>query len=90
MDLGVRRAVPGDEAILRELRLQALSEAPEAFGSTYERELARTNSDWQRWLSRGATFILDEPQGARGMAAGLPDATSRACIGRGCSCLGQI
>jgi len=41
----LRRAVPGDEPILRELRLQALSEVPEAFGSTYERELARTPSD---------------------------------------------
>lgn len=35
----VRRTVVGDEAILRDLRLQAMSDAPEAFGSTYEREL---------------------------------------------------
>jgi hypothetical protein len=33
----VRRAVVGDEPGLRELRLQALSDAPAAFGSTYER-----------------------------------------------------
>jgi GNAT superfamily N-acetyltransferase len=71
----LRRAVFGDESIMRELRLQALSEAPEAFGSTYEKELARTTSDWQRWLSPGVTFILDEPEGARGIVAGVPDAT---------------
>jgi len=41
----VRRAVPGDEPILRTLRLEALAEAPEAFGSTYDRELARTTAD---------------------------------------------
>jgi hypothetical protein len=57
--LAERRAALGDEPVLRELRLQALSEAPDAFGSTYERELARTTSDWQRWLSPGVTFILE-------------------------------
>ena len=71
----MRRAVPGDEAILREVRLQALSDAPDAFGSTYERELARTMSDWQRWLSPGVTFILDEPGGASGIVAGQRDVT---------------
>lgn len=39
--MNVRRAAPGDEAVLRALRLEALSEAPEAFGSTSDRELAR-------------------------------------------------
>jgi hypothetical protein len=34
----VRRAVPGDEPILRKLRLQALADSPAAFGSTYDRE----------------------------------------------------
>jgi hypothetical protein len=38
----VRRAMPGDEPILRALRLQALSDTPDAFGSTYERELGHT------------------------------------------------
>ncbi len=37
--MNVRRAVVGDETILRELRLQALSDEPYAFGSTLEREL---------------------------------------------------
>jgi GNAT superfamily N-acetyltransferase len=76
----VRRAVAGDEPILRELRLQALSDAPDAFGSTYERELARTTSDWQRWLSPGVTFILEEPQSASGIVAGGRDAASPAIV----------
>jgi ribosomal protein S18 acetylase RimI-like enzyme len=69
----VRRAVLGDEPILREVRLQALSDAPIAFGSTYEREIARTTEDWQQWMSPGVAFILYEPEGARGMVAGLRD-----------------
>jgi GNAT superfamily N-acetyltransferase len=78
--MGLRRAVLGDEPILRELRLQALSDAPEAFGSSYERELARTTADWQRWLSPGVTFILDEPTGPSGIVAGQPDATDPAVV----------
>jgi ribosomal protein S18 acetylase RimI-like enzyme len=68
-----RRAVPGDESILRALRIQALTDAPEAFGSTLERELARTTDDWQRWLSPGATFILDVAGQPRGLVAARRD-----------------
>lgn len=76
----VRRAALGDEPILREIRLQALSDAPDAFGSTYEREVARSASDWQRWMSPGVTFVLDEPAGARGMVAGVRDETDPAVV----------
>jgi GNAT superfamily N-acetyltransferase len=78
--VSVRRAVIGDEPILRELRLQALSDAPDAFGSTYQRELARTTADWQRWLSPGVTFILEEPHGASGIVAGGRDASDPAIV----------
>ena len=71
--LTVRRAVVGDEPILRALRLEALAEAPEAFGSTYDRELARTTADWRRWLSPGVTLILEDAGAARGLVAGLHD-----------------
>jgi ribosomal protein S18 acetylase RimI-like enzyme len=76
----LRRAVLGDEPILRALRLEALSVDPDAFGSTYDRELARTTADWQRWLSPGATFILDVPSGANGLVAGQPDATDPTAV----------
>jgi ribosomal protein S18 acetylase RimI-like enzyme len=76
----LRRAVLGDEPVLRALRLQALSEAPAAFGSTHDRELARTTADWQRWLSPGVTFILDAPGGANGLVAGQPDATDPTAV----------
>src|SRR5262249_26236037 len=70
----VRRAIAGDEPLLRALRLEAMTEAPDAFGSTYERELARTAADWRRWLSPpNATFVLDAADGPRGIAAGVHD-----------------
>src|SRR5262245_31238957 len=71
----VRRAISGDEPVLRALRLEALSIDPGAFGSTYERELARTTADWRRWLSPGATFLLDTSDGAKGLVSGKIDET---------------
>ena len=70
MQCNVRRAVIGDEPVLRALRLQALTDSPGAFSSTYERELARTIEDWRRWLAPGVTFILDAGGEPRGLVAG--------------------
>ncbi|HUL72745.1 MAG TPA: GNAT family N-acetyltransferase [Vicinamibacterales bacterium] len=70
----VRRAVVGDEGLLRDVRLQALADAPEAFGSTYEREAARTIEDWRRWLAPGVTFIVEDAGAPRGVVAGTHDA----------------
>ncbi|HEY7290046.1 MAG TPA: GNAT family N-acetyltransferase [Vicinamibacterales bacterium] len=79
MRFAIRRAVPGDEAALRAIRLQALSDAPSAFGSTYERELARTDADWRRWMSPGVTFLL-ELNKPRGIVAGVHDKDDRAIV----------
>src|SRR5262245_55950505 len=72
----IRCAIPGDELVLRRLRLEALSDAPSAFGSTYERELARTDEDWRRWLSTGVTFFVEDQEGARGLVAARVDAAA--------------
>ncbi len=68
-----RRAAVGDESILRDLRLQALADEPHAFGSTYERELARTIDDWRKWMSPGVTFLLEDAGGPRGIVAAARD-----------------
>jgi GNAT superfamily N-acetyltransferase len=73
MQFSVRRAVPGDEPVLKALRLRALTDAPGAFSSTYEREVARTTEDWQRWLAPGATFILEAGGEPCGLVAGVRD-----------------
>jgi len=76
----VRRAASGDESIVRALRLEAMTRAPEVFGSTYERELARTPADWRRWLTTGATFILMDDDRAAGIVAALPDPSDPAIV----------
>jgi|SRR5450631_3780668 GNAT superfamily N-acetyltransferase len=73
MEFHVRRAAIGDEAVLRALRLQALTDAPEAFGSTIERELARTIEDWWRWLAPGVTFLLEAGGEPLGLVSGIRD-----------------
>jgi ribosomal protein S18 acetylase RimI-like enzyme len=70
----VRRAGIGDEAVLRDLRLRAMLDAPGTFGSTYEREMARSISDWQKWMSPGVTFLLETGAGPMGIVAGARDA----------------
>jgi GNAT superfamily N-acetyltransferase len=73
MQFHVRRAVIGDEPVLRALRVQALTDSPSAFGSTLERELARTTEDWRRWMAPGVTFILEASGEPRGLVAGSHD-----------------
>ena len=58
--MDVRRAIAGDEPIVRWLRLEALADSPAAFGSTLERERARTEADWQRWIDPGPLWLLED------------------------------
>lgn len=69
----VRPAAIGDESVLRSLRLQALTDSPAAFSSTYARELARTIEDWRRWLAPGVTFLLELGGHPSGLVAGKRD-----------------
>ena len=58
-----------DIATLRELRIEALAESPAAFGSTLERELARTDDDWRRWIAAGAVCVGEEDREVCGLVA---------------------
>ncbi len=48
-----RRLTPHDWYLLRDLRLTALSESPDAFLSTYDRESAYTEQTWRNEFARG-------------------------------------
>lgn len=42
----------------REIRLRSLADAPDAFGSTYEREQSFTEDDWRDRLSSGPRVVV--------------------------------
>ena len=82
--LTVRRLVADDALTLKALRLRALRDAPSAFGSTYEREVAFSDEVWRDRLRAGGNphfvaFSHDEP--VVGMVAIMPDPDAVSCAG---------
>jgi GNAT superfamily N-acetyltransferase len=67
----VRETVTGDWQALRDIRLEALRDAPAAFGSTYEREVLRGEARWRDWISRGGMFLAYLPDLSASEPAGL-------------------
>jgi GNAT superfamily N-acetyltransferase len=73
----VRQARPADWEVLRELRLRALADAPDAFASTLKEEAASPEQVWRRRAEGGAGsvgFIACEDGAGIGMATVLPEA----------------
>jgi len=70
--VSVRRVGPEDWASWRDLRLAALSDAPNAFGSTYDGQRAKTEADWRDRLDprNGLTAIASLDGGPAGMIGG--------------------
>jgi RimJ/RimL family protein N-acetyltransferase len=71
----IRRAQPGDELVLRDLRITALTDSPGAFSSTLEREMNRTAENWRTWVTPpSVTFILESAERKPcGLVAGALD-----------------
>jgi RimJ/RimL family protein N-acetyltransferase len=73
----VQRADVGDVDLVRTLRLRALADAPDAFGSTYEREVAFAPDVWTARLATrtNAHFLgrADEPVGIVSIVRDEPD-----------------
>ncbi|HEY2957080.1 MAG TPA: GNAT family N-acetyltransferase [Actinomycetota bacterium] len=68
----VRQARAADWEALRELRLRALADAPDAFASTLEKEAALPKEVWRQWAEGGPAsvdFIASEGGADIGMAA---------------------
>jgi GNAT superfamily N-acetyltransferase len=73
MQFTVRRAELADVPVLRSLRIEALTSDPEAFGSTLEREVHRTDENWRCWIAPNPTFLLEADGKPRGMVAGVQE-----------------
>jgi GNAT superfamily N-acetyltransferase len=58
----VRATTMTDWQALREIRLQALQDAPDAFASTYARETAFGADEWYRRATRDGSFIAFLPE----------------------------
>ena len=67
----VRATVLDDWQAMRDIRLEALRDAPDAFGSTYARDAAFEPAEWHRRATRDGSFFafipgLAEPAGLAG------------------------
>jgi len=59
--LKVRNFEPDEWRVYKDLRLQALAESPDAFGSTFAKEVQRSDEEWAYRLASGARSAWDLP-----------------------------
>lgn len=57
----IRRFAQHEWRTYRDLRLHALADSPDAFGSTFAREQDRPDADWMHRLGEGAASETDLP-----------------------------
>lgn len=73
-ELVVRRLRPDEWRELREIRLRALADAPDAFGSTLGEEESDGDDAWRSWATHPERVVIVADEGGRfvGMASGGP------------------
>ena len=77
----VRRVDEDDWSIYRRVRLEALREAPYAFGSTYAREKDRPEADWRSAVKTRTRLVAESGATVVGTASGGDgDATGMAAL----------
>lgn len=74
----VRRLGPDDWELYRRIRLDMLKEAPYAFGSTYEREVALDDAAWRRRVTDRVRFLAEVGAEAAGTVSGGDGKVDRA------------
>jgi ribosomal protein S18 acetylase RimI-like enzyme len=69
----VRRLTPDDAPVLRGIRLRALADTPENFGSLVAVEGAKPDADWRAWIRDRAWFAAFDGDDAVALVCGWPD-----------------
>src|SRR4029077_6038735 len=64
----IRRLMPADARLFREIRLEALQRAPEAFGSTFEQECSQSLAQFEEVLTKADVFGAFRETDLLGMA----------------------
>ena len=67
----IRRLYPADWAAFRAVRLEALRDAPEAFGSTADASERLSEIDWRQRLAERAVFVAIDDDRAVGLVSGI-------------------
>jgi GNAT superfamily N-acetyltransferase len=73
----VKPLSPDDWRLTRQLRLDALLDAPSAFGGTYEATAQRTEQEWRTWPTGGQPFAAFLDGHPVGLACGVPSRDAR-------------
>ena len=68
----LRRVRPDEWEMWREIRLRSLAESPDAFGSTYDREIDFTEADWRDRLAKGPRFLVVLSETPVALGGGFP------------------
>jgi GNAT superfamily N-acetyltransferase len=66
----IRRVTGADWSALREIRLEALTDAPEAFGSTLQSALRLSARQWRHRVATNAYFVATHKGAVVGMVSG--------------------
>ena len=64
----IRHLMPADARLYREIRLEALQQAPEAFGSTFEQECSQSLAQFEEALTKADVFGAFRETDLLGMA----------------------
>src|SRR5262245_44237767 len=64
----IRRLMPADARLFREIRLEALRQVPEAFGSTFEQECSQSLAQFEEVLAKADVFGAFRETDLLGMA----------------------
>jgi ribosomal protein S18 acetylase RimI-like enzyme len=73
----IRRLMPADARLYREIRLEALQQAPEAFGSTFEQECSQSLAQFEEALTKADVFGAFRETDLLGMAGYLTQAGAK-------------